>query len=1213
MNTRHSKMNDITFSLIMIVSLILSLFGVGAQGIIQQRLDTEDVFVSAPEGLDEGEYIVGLSTSYFSSCAVRNDGAVECWGSNSRGQLGDGTTISRNLPAEVIGLDDEVVQVDVGTGHTCALLENGGVQCWGNNSSGQLGIGSTENSLEPVDVIGLPGEVDMIGSGYKHTCALLKNGDVYCWGRNLDGQLGDGTTDGSNSPRKVVGISGNVVNLIVGADHNCILFDDGNLQCWGANYDGQLGDGTDTYRSSPVDVVSLGDEVKFASAGYFHTCAVLKNGSAQCWGYNVSGELGNGTAVSSKTPVYVIGLPSSVEKIATGYEHTCALLDGGEVYCWGYNASGELGGTYGYSSYTPKKVVGLDANTVEIATSGSHNCILTSVGGVKCWGKNEVGQLGDGVEVLKSTPTKVIGLNGDVSFVSAGGSHTCVLMVTGGVKCWGSGGQLGISSTIPHFSPVDVWGLSSGVKAIAAGASHTCALMETGGVKCWGINYHGQLGNNSLEDSYIPVDVVNLGGEVVEIAAGLWHTCALLKTGEVQCWGYLDSCFDSSCVSPAYVDGFDGNVTAIAIGTRHICGILESGEIQCWGDDTYGQLGDGDAISYYDPTYVVGLADKSIDITADYYHSCTVLENGNAYCWGDNKYGQLGDGTVIERISPVNVVGLNGQATQITTGDRSSCALLSSGGVKCWGENGDGELGNGTVEDSYIPVTNLINNAVQVDLGAGHGCALLASGEVYCWGYNSTGQVGDGTAYYRPSPEYVVGMIPVVTYNGGAEITSDQPIVAIGRPHMGAEIMGYNGINSGANTLYLPMLFNNIWNYTSTFTVENTTSSTATYTLTFKDGGNGTISCVMSGETLPGHGVRTYDVTKLGACDSGYLPDPWAGGAKIESDQPLVAIATPKVEGTDPVTYNAFTGGADTVYLPMLFRNVWGYTSAFYVQNLDSTQNATITIDFYDALGHFTCRYEDSSPIGPAVTRGYWVPSMNCNDGNSFPAEGWAGSAVIESSGGEEIVAIGRPHMGTEVAAYNGFTEGGTSNYLPMLFRNMWGYNSAFYIQNVSGYDIYNEFDEGITIDFYDAEGNFTCTYIDNERLKHDATRGYWLPSLDCSSGSFPAEGWVGSATIKSAGEVIAVGRSHLSDGEVIAYDAFIEGTTETYVPMLFRKYNGNESALYIQNLGESDAHVTITYYDEESGYYCAMAQEISPLSTSGVWLAGLDNSVCVP
>ncbi len=446
--------------------------------------------------------------------------------------------------------------------------------------------------------------------------------------------------------------------------------------------------------------------------------------------------------------------------------------------------------------------------------------------------------------------------------------------------------------------------------------------------------------------------------------------------------------------------------------------------------------------------------------------------------------------------------------------------------------------------------------------------------------------------------------------NGSAEITSDQPIVAIGRPHMGAEIMGYNGINSGANTLYLPMLFNNIWNYTSTFTVENTTSSTATYTLTFKDGGNGTTSCVMSGETLPGHGVRTYDVTNLGACDSGYLPDPWAGGAKIESDQPLVAIATPKVEGTDPVTYNAFTGGADTVYLPMLFRNVWGYTSAFYVQNLDSTQNATITIDFYDALGHFTCRYEDSSPIGPAVTRGYWVPSMSCNDGNSFPAEGWAGSAVIESSGGEEIVAIGRPHMGTEVAAYNGFTEGGTSNYLPMLFRNMWGYTSAVYIQNVSGGTI----TEPIEIVFYDAAGNYTCTYRDNEDLADKATRGYWIPNVNCNAGgSFPGEGWVGSATIHTSGAAIAVGRPHLSDGEVVAYGAFTGGATEAYVPMLFRKYNGNESALYIQNLGDSDATVTITYYDEESGYYCAMAQDISPLSTSGVWLAGLDDSVCVP
>jgi hypothetical protein len=470
--------------------------------------------------------------------------------------------------------------------------------------------------------------------------------------------------------------------------------------------------------------------------------------------------------------------------------------------------------------------------------------------------------------------------------------------------------------------------------------------------------------------------------------------------------------------------------------------------------------------------------------------------------------------------------------------------------------------------------------------------------------------------------EYLPGYLPtgicsiLGAFNGAAEIISDQRVVAIGRPHIGSEIMAYNGFNSGATIVYLPMLFNGKWNYASTFTVQNAGTGNATYDLIFKDAADGSTSCEISEESLPVHGVKTYDVTNLGACDSGNLPVDWFGGATISSDEPLAVVAKPDINGTDAVTYNGFTGGDYTTYLPMLFRGKYGYQSAFYVQNLDSSDDAILSIEFYDADGNFTCTYEDLSPIGPSVTRGYWmgaITSADCEIGDPgfVDPTGWAGSAVVNITGGgsNEIVAIGRPHLGAEVAAYNGFIAGDTTNYLPMLFRGQWGYDSAFYIQNIS------QFEAEISVDFYDVDGNFTCTYDDPVPLPSNATRGYWTPALDCNAGgNFPGSGWAGSAEISSSEDVIAVGRPHLSSGQVVVYNAFTRGDREGFIPMTFRKWNGSETALYIQNLdGSEDANVTVTFYDEEDGFYCQMEQVVAPGSAGAIWLAALDPLTCDP
>jgi alpha-tubulin suppressor-like RCC1 family protein len=299
-----------------------------------------------------------------------------------------------------------------------------------------------------------------------------------------------------------------------------------------------------------VNVSGLTSGAAAVSAGYRHTCAVTTAGEVKCWGWNTVGQLGDGTTTQRTTPVNVSGLTSGVAAIAAAPYYTCALSTAGGVQCWGYNFYGQLGnGTSGGFRSTPVEVCasgqwdeaasacldtgqpsGLTGITA-LAAGGHHTCALTTAGGVQCWGKNTSGQLGDGTTTNRTTPVNVSGLTSGVATVSAGYSHSCAVTTAGAVRCWGS-----ILGTV-RTTPVEVSGLTSGVAAVAAGYNHSCAVTSAGGVKCWGANADGQLGDGTTRTSITPVAVSGLTSGVAGIAAGKSHTCALTTAGDVQCWG----------------------------------------------------------------------------------------------------------------------------------------------------------------------------------------------------------------------------------------------------------------------------------------------------------------------------------------------------------------------------------------------------------------------------------------------------------------------------------------------------------------------------------------------------------------------------------------------------------------------------------------------------------------------------------------------------
>ena len=711
---------------------------------------------SAPPVQGQFIKIVG-GDSY--SLALKNDGTVWACGRNDKGQLGDGTKTDKATVVQVSGLS-EITAIAGGYSHSLALKNDGTVWAWGDNYYGQLGDVTRTDKTTAVQVSGLSG-ITAIAGGGSHSLALKNDGTVWTWGRNDYGQLGDGTKIYKTTAVQVSGLSG-ITAVAGGGSHGLALKNDGTVWAWGYNYFGQLGDGTKTNKTTAVQVSGLSGVTAIAG-GYSHSLALKNDGTVWAWGRNESGQLGNGTITYKTTAVQVSGL-GEITAIASG-NNSLALKNDGTVWAWGYNYYGQLGDGTRTDKTMAVQVSGLSGVTA-IAGGGSHSLALKNDGAVWAWGDNYYGQLGDGIQPYVpyiKTAVQVNGLSG-ITAIARGYSHSLALKNDGTVWAWGSNyyGQLGDGTVVDRETVVQVSRLS-GITAIAGGGSHSLALKKDGTVWAWGNNENGQLGDGTVINKTTAVQVSGLSG-ITAIASGYSHSLALKNDGTVWAWGnnYNGQLGDGTTMyatTAVQVRGLSG-ITAIAGGGLHSLALKNDGTVWAWGNNLKRQLGEGIPVyaTYYGTAVKVSGLREITAIAGGYSHSLAQRYNGNVQAWGNNEYGQLGDGTATEMMEiAVDVSGLS-EITAIAGGEAHSLALKNDGTVWASGNNRSGQLGDGTITDKTTAVqVSGLGDITAIAGGGYNSLALKNDGTVWVWGSNSYGQLGNGNKRYSEYAKYSFG------------------------------------------------------------------------------------------------------------------------------------------------------------------------------------------------------------------------------------------------------------------------------------------------------------------------------------------------------------------------------------------------------------------------------------------------------------------------
>lgn len=687
---------------------------------------------AATEGVfDKPGPLKSLSAGRYHSCAVAQNGSLWCWGADVNWQQAlDGkvaipkqigtstswaTVSAAGTGSYEYGLDPDSTANGV---HACAIRQDGTLWCWGGNGSGQLGDGTTIDKISPTRVP-VDGRWKSVDSSGFHTCAVREEGTLWCWGRNWSFELGDGTNLDRRSPIQV-GTSADWVEVSTGgygegtSGFTCAVNESGALWCWGDNRKSQLGSGRGYAQKSPVQV-NPSTIWRSVEVGGAHGCAIAQDGSTWCWG----GFAGSRPTLLQQSAVVK---NESWSVLSSGLSTSCGVRQDGTLWC---------------RDGTLARQVEHDTDWAAVTVGTVHQCGLRKDGSAWCWGSNYYGQLGNGSSPQKVVPSLVMDSNG-WSSVTAGYSHACAIQ-SGSLWCWGE--LIGVSGSSSPAAPVQIgtgWhSVSRGISAcgirqdqslwcwgsISAGdvgdrgtlvpvggdrkwtlvtssGSHNCALSTDGSVWCWGANSRGQLGDGSSLTKSTPTRIATFT-DWVDVTAGPEHTCAVAKDRSLWCWGRIA---ESEWTLPSRVGDENDWIKARAGGGR-VCALKENQSLWCWGASHVVRLGNSNSLLVSsDRPVQVGQDSQWIDVSLGSGHICASRADHTLWCWGDNDYGQLGNGTRTGSPDPKQV----GSETwrSVTLGYAFTCAIRATqttaddinvdGTLWCWGANHQGQSGDGS-------------------------------------------------------------------------------------------------------------------------------------------------------------------------------------------------------------------------------------------------------------------------------------------------------------------------------------------------------------------------------------------------------------------------------------------------------------------------------------------------------------------------------------
>jgi alpha-tubulin suppressor-like RCC1 family protein len=624
-----------------------------------------------------------------------------------------------------------------GWGHTVAIKSDGTLWAWGYNNSGQLGDGNPPFDVLSPKQIGTENTWVSVAAGWDHTLAIKSDGTLWAWGANYSGQLGDGTTTSRSRPSQVA--SGTEWTSVAASTwHSLAVRSDGTLYAWGSNDFGQLGDGTTTDQLTPKQI-GLGVSWATVAAGTRHSLAVARDGSLWSWGGNSAGQLGDGTTATQLTPTPV-GTEKSWVTATAGEFHTVGLKRDGTAWAWGSNGAGQLGAGTITEQLSPRRID--DATTWSTIAAGAYHTVGTRADGTLwAWGANYSGQLGDGTAVNALAP-KQVGADTAWASASAGVYHTVGVGSDGTIWAWGgnSRGQVGDGTTNYAPDPARI-GEATDWESLAAGYYHSLGITADGTLWAWGGNGNGQLGDGTNTGRTTPV-TIGTGWE--RVTAGSYHSIGV-KGGQLWAWGgnqygQLGDGTNTTRKSPQLVSA-DTTWSAASASYGHTAAI-KNGELWTWGWNSYGQLGDGTIVDRRSPSRV-GTETGWLSVAAGDYHTVALKDDGSLWAWGYNGSGQLGDGSTTSSLTPVQVVGGSDWIAVATEWD-SALALKSDRTLWTWGHNSPTPQKVGT-DTAWA--------AIQA--GTSHYVALKSDGSLWAWGSNWTGQIGDGTTVQRYVPKRI--------------------------------------------------------------------------------------------------------------------------------------------------------------------------------------------------------------------------------------------------------------------------------------------------------------------------------------------------------------------------------------------------------------------------------------------------------------------------